>query len=117
MRRLLALVLLVGCGGSKQMYMTAAAPPMPEQVSAEEYRDWGKNPWVDAAQHPLSTFAADVDTASYAIARRKLTEGQLPPTASVRVEEFVNYFKYAFPAAEPTTPFSVVMDAAAHPFE
>ncbi len=99
------------------MYVAGAPPMMPEPASAEEYHDWGKNPWVDAAQHPLSTFAADVDTASYAIARRKLTEGQLPPTASVRVEEFVNYFKYQFPAAEPATPFSVVMDAAAHPFE
>ena len=46
----------------------------------------------------LSTFAADVDTASYTIARRKLERGHAAAgRASVRVEEFVNYFHYAFP--------------------
>ena len=83
--------------------------------SGEAYRDWGKNPWVDTAKDRLSTFAADVDTASYTIARRKLEEGSLPPAAAVRVEEFVNYFKYAFPAPTDNTPFSVVMEAAPSP--
>ena len=64
-------------------------------TGGEGYHDWGKNPWIDATKDRLSTFAADVDTASYTIARRKLEEGTLPPAASVRVEEFVNYFKYA----------------------
>ena len=36
----------------------------------------------------------------------------------MRVEEWVNYFKYSFPApTAETSPFAVVMDAAAHPFE
>ena len=43
--------------------------------TGEAYHDWGKNPWVDAAKDHLSTFAADVDTASYTIARRKLQRG------------------------------------------
>jgi len=81
----------------------------------EAYHDWGKNRWTDAAKDHLSTFAADVDTASYTIARRKLTEGTLPPTASVRVEEFVNYFRYAFPEPAAGSPFAVVMDAAPSP--
>src|SRR4029079_5473735 len=34
---------------------------------------------------------------------------------SVRVEEWVNYFHYSFPPAQ-HGPFSVVMDAAPHPF-
>ena len=67
--------------------------------TAEAYHDWGKNPWVDAAKDHLSTFAADVDTASYTIARRKLEEGTLPPAAAVRVEEFVNYFQLRVPGA------------------
>ena len=85
--------------------------------SSEQYTDYGKNPWVVAAEDRFSTFAADVDTASYTIARRKLQEGTLPPAASVRIEERVNYFKYSFPAATQGTPFSVVMEAAPHPFE
>jgi len=86
-----------------------------ERGGGEAYHDWGKNPWVDAAKDHLSTFAADVDTASYTIARRKLTEGTLPPPASVRVEEWVNYFRYAFPDPAADSPFAVAMDAAPSP--
>ncbi|MBA3395085.1 MAG: von Willebrand factor type A domain-containing protein [Deltaproteobacteria bacterium] len=83
--------------------------------SGEAYKNYGQNPWTSADKDHLSTFAADVDTASYTIARRKLNEGALPPAAAVRVEEFVNYFDYAF--ADPTTgtPFSVIMQAAPSP--
>jgi Ca-activated chloride channel homolog len=94
---------------------SAIAPAPMDRAGAESYKDYGRNPWVATATDRLSTFAADVDTASYTIARRKLTEGSLPPPASVRVEEFVNYFGYAFP--EPTKgPFSVVSEAAPSPF-
>ena len=48
-------------------------------------------------QAPLSTFSIDVDTGSYTISRRKLNEGRTPPAASVRVEEFVNYFRSHYP--------------------
>jgi Ca-activated chloride channel homolog len=122
-RRFMLLALLAACGGSRlfgdrpsvaPQQTIAGEPP----ATGEDYKDYGKNPWVDASKDHLSTFAADVDTASYAIARRKLQGGELPPAASVRVEEWVNYFKYGFPAAPAeTTPFAVVMDAAAHPFE
>jgi Ca-activated chloride channel homolog len=96
--------------------MAAGAPYYEPVASSEDYTDYGKNPWVSAADDRFSTFAADVDTASYTIGRRKLKEGTLPPQASVRVEEWVNYFTYSFPPAAPGTPFSVVMEAAPHPF-
>ncbi len=50
--------------------------------------------------NPLSTFGADVDTASYTNVRRMIASGQLPPSAAVRAEEFLNYFR--FPYAPPT---------------
>ena len=53
-----------------------------------------------AAVEPVSTFSIDVDTASYAFARRALNAGRLPPRDSVRVEEMINYFPYAYPAPE-----------------
>ncbi|MBA3391611.1 MAG: von Willebrand factor type A domain-containing protein, partial [Deltaproteobacteria bacterium] len=88
--------------------------------SGEGYHDHGKNAWIDAATDKLSTFAVDVDTASYTITRRKLGEGKLPPPAAVRVEELVNYFTYAYAAPDPVTaasrPFSVTMDMAPSPF-
>ena len=64
-----------------------------EKPSAMFYRFWGDNPFVLATIDNQSTFGVDVDTASYALARRYLTEGHLPQKAQIRTEEFVNYFK------------------------
>ena len=55
---------------------------------------------LSAAEHPVSTFSVDVDTASYAFVRRSLTGGRMPPRESVRVEEMVNYFPYAYSSPE-----------------
>jgi Ca-activated chloride channel homolog len=93
----------------------AAAPSADQGGDGESYGDYGVNSWTDTAKDHLSTFAADVDTASYTIARRKIVEGQLPPTESVRVEEFLNYFKYRYPQPEGGA-LGVTMDAAPSPF-
>jgi Ca-activated chloride channel family protein len=46
---------------------------------------------------PLSSFSADVDTASYAVVRRFLQDrSELPPEAAVRLEELINYFQYDY---------------------
>jgi Ca-activated chloride channel family protein len=84
--------------------------------NTEGYKDYGTNAWVESSKDHLSTFAADVDTASYTIARRKLTGGELPPAESVRVEEFVNYFGYDYAAPDGARPFDVSIDAAPSPF-
>jgi len=84
--------------------------------NTEQYVDHGVRQWVDTTKDKLSTFAVDVDTASYTIARRKLKEGHLPPPASVRVEEFVNYFRYDYPAPRKAA-FNVALEAAPSPFE
>jgi Ca-activated chloride channel family protein len=95
--------------------------PMP-QVEApgpnsEAYENYGVNQFVDPNTDRLSTFAIDVDTASYTIARRKLSEGQLPPQAAVRVEEFVNFFDYDYPQPDGGAPFGVNFEAAPSPFD
>jgi Ca-activated chloride channel family protein len=109
-------------GGPKNAEAQAVAAATPALVKgdidvggADAFKDHGKNPWVDTAKDRLSTFAADVDTASYTIARRMLEGDRLPPAAAVRVEEFVNYFRYSFAAPAANTPFSVVMEAAPSP--
>ena len=100
--------------------LAARAPvPMPDRMVApnsEDYTSYGVNAMVDVANDPLSTFSIDVDTASYAIARRKILEGTLPPAASVRVEEFLNYFRYGYRAPTGDQPFAVNMNAAPSPF-
>ena len=85
-------------------------------LPGDRFRDHGVNPWIDAATDRLSTFAADVDTASYVVTRRLMRAGGLPPVAAVRVEEFVNYFHYDYPTPSPAGgPFAVAMDAAPSP--
>ncbi len=58
------------------------------------------NPFVMTQHDPLSTFAVDVDTASYDIFRRDVQNGVLPLPENVRVEEFINYFDYDYASPE-----------------
>jgi len=55
------------------------------------------NPFVMTAKDRFSTFAMDVDTASYSMARSYIRPGALPPARTVRMEEFVNAFDYNYP--------------------
>ncbi|MFG3128629.1 von Willebrand factor type A domain-containing protein [Streptomyces tendae] len=59
----------------------------------------------------LSTFALDVDTASYGYARRTLSEGRLPDPSTVRPEEFVNSFRQDYERPDGDG-FSVTVDGA-----
>jgi Ca-activated chloride channel family protein len=81
----------------------------------DKFRHFDVNPIKRVAQDPVSTFSVDVDTASYAFVRRALNSGSLPPQDSVRVEEMINYFDYAWPLprsrAEPFQPTIVVSDS------
>lgn len=73
----------------------------------EEYHALAENPFQSAQSSPLSTFAADVDTASYANVRRMILNGEEVDPGAVRIEEMVNYFHYDYPAPEGEEPFSV----------
>ena len=73
----------------------------------EDYRHFNDNRFLTVGANPLSTFAIDVDAASYANVRRFLTQGRMPPADAVRVEELINYFPYDYPAPTGEHPFSV----------
>jgi Ca-activated chloride channel family protein len=81
----------------------------------DRFRHADVNPIRRVAQEPVSTFSVDVDTASYSFVRRALNAGSLPPQDSVRVEEMINYFDYAWPLPasrkEPFEPTIVVSDS------
>jgi Ca-activated chloride channel family protein len=64
------------------------------------FEHYGVNPFIDTEDDHLSTFAMDVDTASYTVARRYINEGYLPPKEAIRVEEFINYFPQSYPGPE-----------------
>ena len=100
---------------SKPAYRPAPTPRVTEPRGSEDYKDYGVNEMTDTSKDNLSTFAIDVDTGAYVITRRKINAGGLPPKASVRVEEFVNYFRYDY--AQPKSgPFAVSLEAAPSPF-
>ena len=71
-------------------------PPNGEPFDAMFFDHTGTNPFVSTEDDHLSTFAIDVDNASYAMTRSYLNRGYLPPDDAVRVEEFVNNFKYGY---------------------
>ncbi len=85
-------------------------------TGAERFTDHGVNPFTVVADDAQSTFGMDVDTASYTVIRKRLIDGQLPATAAVRVEEFVNYFDYGYAAPRDDSPFAVHMSAMPDPF-
>lgn len=86
--------------------------------NGEQYTSYGENQFTDPAEDNLCTFGIDVDTASYTIMRRDVTSGALPLPASVRTEEFLNYFDYRYepPAADGPDAFAIHLDGAASPF-
>ncbi|MEI6646018.1 MAG: von Willebrand factor type A domain-containing protein [bacterium] len=73
------------------------------------------NLFMSAAKEPFSTFAMDVDTASYTLTRQALRSGKLPDPERVRLEEIVNAFDYADTAPDRAT-FRVYQDGAQSPF-
>jgi Ca-activated chloride channel homolog len=89
-----------------------------QDYGRENYGSFADNGVLWAAQHPVSTFSIDVDSASYANVRRMLNQGQLPVVDAVRVEELINYFKYDYPRAEDQqTPFSVYTEIGPSPWD
>lgn len=64
-----------------------------------EYDSMRENGFVSVADRPLSTFAADRDTASYSNVRAYIESGIMPPDGAVRLEEMINYFTYDYKKA------------------
>ncbi|RME60585.1 MAG: VWA domain-containing protein, partial [Candidatus Dadabacteria bacterium] len=83
---------------------------VPSFLSKERYYQVSENGPKLTMSQPVSTFSIDVDTGSYTNARRFLKAGTLPPPESVRIEEFINYFKYDYPVSD-SNPFSVYFEA------
>jgi Ca-activated chloride channel family protein len=97
----------------QQGYAPFYPAPAPQD---NNFQDYGINPFIDTRRDHLSTFAVDVDTASYTVARRYVMDGSLPPQDAVRVEEFVNYFDPGYNPPE-STAFAIYADGAPSPFQ
>ena len=111
---LLVSLSLVGCAKSADdagmnMEMAPAENGMYELVGGTDGGDgeYGKiieNKFIKTSDEAVSTFSADVDTASYAYFRKLVNSGydleELIATAgnSIRTEEMINYFDYSYKA-------------------
>ena len=82
---------------------------------ANFFKHYGVNPFIDTVDDHLSTFAMDVDTASYTISRRFVQDGYLPAPEAVRVEEFVNFFDQGYESPTGDT-FAINIEGSPSPF-
>lgn len=69
---------------------------IPEDVQKPSFVE---NPFISTLENNVSTFSADVDTASYTYFRKMIGRGYsfadlVNAGASFRTEEFINYFRY-----------------------
>ncbi|MFI5549796.1 von Willebrand factor type A domain-containing protein [Streptomyces sp. NPDC051738] len=122
-------LLLTGCGASDSGDSSAddssyasgfPAPDYPDSTggTGEQKNNDGTDDTDDSesrefapAPDYLSTFALDVDTASYGYARRSLADGRLPDPSTVRPEEFVNSFRQDYDRPDGNG-FTVTVDGA-----
>ena len=100
--------------GSIKEYWEAAEH---QPIGTERYAEIKENEYRDLTSEPLSTFGLDVDTSSYTTMRRYLSEmKRMPPKESVRLEEYVNYFKYSYPRPKGDEPVAVACEMGECPW-
>lgn len=66
--------------------------------------------WQERNQSPVSTFSIDVDTASYTYIQQCITDGKLPSSHQIRIEEMINYFDYNYSEPRGEVPVAVEMN-------
>ena len=102
--------------GSTVSGIIAPSPGSRRPYTTDDFGFVDESGFSSVALAPLSTFAADVDTASYTLVRRMLTSGRLPPPDAVRIEELLNYFDYDYPWVDGNDPVSIFTALAPVPW-
>lgn len=104
-------------GGLMAPMLSESAMGMYDAIpNTEEYSNIRESGFRSTLTSPLSTFAADVDTASYTTLRRRLLAGEWPEENAIRVEEMLNYFSYAGIAPEDGQPVKISSALSACPW-
>ena len=89
---------------------------MPRPTNTESYKGLTENKFHNPLEEALSTFAIDVDAASYSNFRRFINNGQLPPVDAVRIEEMINYFAYDLNGPSNGEPVAIHTELATAPW-
>ncbi|MDJ0880530.1 MAG: VWA domain-containing protein [Gammaproteobacteria bacterium] len=87
------------------------------EVNRDRYGQITSNAVKLVSEEPVSTFSIDVDTGSYAVVRRHINDGLLPPANAVRIEELINYFDYHYSKPlDKKAPFSIATEMVVTPW-
>jgi Ca-activated chloride channel family protein len=119
----LAETVTVESGGSRRWWrprrgdrsQPPSAAPFPG-YNREAYKRVPESGFHRVSAEPRSTFSTDVDTASYTNVRRILDEGRLPPEGAVRIEEFLNYFRFDYDAPSGDLPVAITTEVGPCPW-
>ncbi len=99
----MAVLALAGCSSDTMLNEPSgiAGYQSPRQVTNAESYGWFRPNQIElTSATPVSAFGLDVNTASYAVARRYLRGETLPPAPAVWSEAFLNYFDYGYEAPD-----------------
>lgn len=83
----------------------------------ETFTDFGENDFITTADQPVSIFSVDADGGSFTNSRRFINLGQRPPTAAVRIEEYLNYFTFDYAELETTNSIAINSEMASCPWQ
>ncbi len=106
-------------GGAYAPIIQGTAPNIDfydQRQNNDEYPALSETGFAVALTSPLSTFAADVDTAAYANIRRMIRQQQTIPPDAVRIEEMINAFTYHYPAPEGDAPVAISTQVSVCPW-
>jgi Ca-activated chloride channel homolog len=111
----------LGKGADNEKLGTASRRHDDDRPLPDDLVTLRENPFIRTADAggDASTFAADVDSASYNVVRSCLTEQhRVPQPAEVRIEEMINRFAYQYPTptAEDQHPFRINAEVVACPW-
>ena len=100
---------------SPQNGKPSVPPPTEDGAYEELVQGFVENPFVATLENPVSTFSADVDTASYTYFRKLINQNTSLEDlermgASFRTEEFINYFRYDAVAPQDGELFGVMSE-------
>ncbi len=102
--------------GNRDLKMDNESNYLWQESDSRDYSHVSENDFIATDKENVSTFSADVDTASYSNIRGYIYDGLQVPEDAVRVEEMINYFHYDYKEPKKGEPFSVNMEVDGCPW-